>query len=651
MAALLLTTLYLPNAYAAIPSPELLIELDQRLFEITPDDTEDVSNPVLNLRVEDDQLTLVAEIHAASITAWAIPGPASAWVPTSVTVNGRITQDLARLDNGYLYVRLEPGIHQVVVTGPLGNISSKALTFQVKPKHLTWSGSGWELAGQKADGTVEDWVQLIRATSADDDSIESRTAEHLVPWLEVHRRLDLGIPWIVRTLVTRKGPSIEPLTTSIPLLAGEAVTSDNFEVNDGSIQITMERGAKSVEWVSTLKHSETISLSAPSGVPWTERWSLLCSPIFACTATDGPAPLHHVDADEWAPEWLVWPGESVNLSITRPEAATGQTITIDKAAITVSPGRRQQESSLVLRIRTSQGGQQQLSLPAGAELQSVTIEGTKMPLQMQDSKVRLPLKPGLQSIEVNWLEHVGTTTLQVTPLVDLGGQAVNAIVTVNFPKERWIAALSGPSMGPVPLYWTYIILVMLAAALLGRLPWAPLNTWQWALLGLGMTQVPIIAPLIIVIWFMALGHRGTYRHPNWLIFNTWQFVLIGLTFTALVTLYFAIHSGLLWAPNMQVSGNNSSEHHLVWYIDRINSTMPQATIVSFPMWVWRILMLAWSLWLAANMVRWLPWAWKAFAWKGLVELPPKRRRKVALEKPEDQEDPVTTDGGEPTTNT
>jgi hypothetical protein len=422
------------------------------------------------------------------------------------------------------------------------------------------------------------------------------------------------------TVVSRKGPNTEPLTTSVPLLPGEAVTSDGFEVEAGAIQITMERASSSVQWVSTLADTEVINLTAPSDVAWTERWTLSCSPIFACSTTDGPAPLHHVVAGEWSPEWLVWPGETVNISVSRPEAATGQTVTIDSAELNVRPGRRQQESSLKLRIRTSQGGQQLLTLPSGAQLQSVTIAGTKMPLQVHDGKVRLPLKPGSQKIEINWLEQTGTSIVQATPAVDLGGEAVNATITVKMPRERWIAGLSGPSMGPVPLYWVFIVLVLIAAPLLKKLPWAPLKTWQWVLLGLGMTQVHIICPLIVILWFMALGHRATYRHPNWLVFSLWQLCLVGLTAIALIALYFSIHSGLLWTPDMQVSGNNSNDQSLIWYTDRIASSMPQATIVSFPMWVWRVLMLAWSLWLAASLVRWLPWAWKSFSTNGIFDV-------------------------------
>jgi hypothetical protein len=31
--------------------------------------------------------------------------------------------------------------------------------------------------------------------------------------------------------------------------------------------------------------------------------------------------------------------------------------------------------------------------------------------------------------------------------------------------------------------------------------------------------------------------------------------------------------------------------------------------LSLPLWVWRLLMLLWALWLASRLLRWLPWCW------------------------------------------
>ena len=47
--------------------------------------------------------------------------------------------------------------------------------------------------------------------------------------------------------------------------------------------------------------------------------------------------------------------------------------------------------------------------------------------------------------------------------------------------------------------------------------------------------------------------------------------------------------------------------------------LPQASVISAPLLVYRLAMLLWALWLAAALVRWMRWAWDCFmdggAWK------------------------------------
>jgi hypothetical protein len=35
------------------------------------------------------------------------------------------------------------------------------------------------------------------------------------------------------------------------------------------------------------------------------------------------------------------------------------------------------------------------------------------------------------------------------------------------------------------------------------------------------------------------------------------------------------------------------------------------------MWVYKVLILAWALWLSFALLRWLPWVWRSFAGEGL----------------------------------
>jgi hypothetical protein len=177
--------------------------------------------------------------------------------------------------------------------------------------------------------------------------------------------------------------------------------------------------------------------------------------------------------------------------------------------------------------------------------------------------------------------------------------------------------------------------IILVGIALGQVTWTPLKVRHWLLLGLGLTQVYPIVAIMIVGWLLALGLRDRYDFPDgWLTFNMTQIILVAWTAAALIGLYSAIHEGLLGIPNMQISGNGSYDFYLHWTQDRIGSTTPQAWALSLPLFVFRILMLLWALWLAYSLLKWLRWGWKCFGEGGLW-------RKIR--KPKEKKEALTGD--------
>jgi hypothetical protein len=66
-------------------------------------------------------------------------------------------------------------------------------------------------------------------------------------------------------------------------------------------------------------------------------------------------------------------------------------------------------------------------------------------------------------------------------------------------------------------------------------------------------------------------------------------------------------------PPRWISGNLSGPYALRWYADRSDGTAPAAWVFSQPLWVYRVLMLGWALWLALAVVRYARWAWTCFS--------------------------------------
>jgi hypothetical protein len=159
------------------------------------------------------------------------------------------------------------------------------------------------------------------------------------------------------------------------------------------------------------------------------------------------------------------------------------------------------------------------------------------------------------------------------------------------------------------LFWAELLGVLLVAAGLARTDLAPLRWRDWALLAVGLTQLPIAAAAAIAGWLLALGVRRRYaaRIPGSVRFDLVQLALVVWTLVALGILVGALHQGLLGHPEMQIAGNGSSAGELRWYHDRSDGPLPQPWLLSVPLWVYRVVMLAWALWLAAALLRWLRW--------------------------------------------
>jgi hypothetical protein len=324
----------------------------------------------------------------------------------------------------------------------------------------------------------------------------------------------------------------------------------------------------------------------------------------------------------------------VALTVNRPLGIAGNTLTIDRSALTVTPGTRATDSRLELELRSSQGGQHAITLPERARLQSVKINGRPQPVRQEKNRVTLPIVPGRQRIVLDWRLPRGGQNLQRTPQVQLGLPSVNSTLHLRLSRDRWVLFAGGPRLGPAVLFWGVLMVLALLAWGLGRLSLTPLKSYHWFLLGVGLSQTPVWAALVVVGWLLALGARdridvrmSAYR------FNAVQIGLALLTVATVPLLFYAVKQGLLGMPAMQVSGGGSTAYALSWYQDRITTDLPTAWVLSLPLLVYRLLMLAWALWLALALLRWLRWGWQCYARHGLWRKPPKKPQADQQEAP------------------
>ena len=609
------------TAGAQVPDPEILSELRTRLVEPPECLPNCVTSPRMRLEATERGLRLVQELHVAAFVSVLLPGSAEQWLPTTVLVDGSPTSGLARTPEGTLMLELRPGRHEVVLEGPLPVRETVQIALPQKPHRVEAKAKGWTVDGIHEDGLADDNLQLTRVSSQDARAAPAELeVGTLPPFVRLERSLQLGLSWEVTTRVDRLTPKGAAVVLSVPLMPGESVTTADQRVEAGKVLVNMAPDQDSISWTSVLPITEQIKLTAVAGEPWTEVWLVEVGPVWHVehiglpTVRQGEAGLR---------EWRPWPGEQVALTVTRPQGVPGQTLTIDTATLYLAPGLRAVDARLTLALRSSRGGHHVVQLPEGALLQNVTFDGARQTIGQDGRQVRLPVEPGSQNIELSWREAHDLRQRYVAPLVDLGAPAVNVNVEVTFPQSRWILLVGGPRLGPAVLFWSYVIMLLLAAAVLSRLRWTPLRGHQWFLLGLGLSPIDVPLAMLVIGWFLAIAWRREHTAvPAWW-YDLRQLLLVSWTVIACLCLMEAIHQGLLGQPDMQIEGNGSYGNTLRWYHDRVDHVagtgglVPRPWVLSVSMWWYRGLMLAWALWLAWLLVRWLPWAWHGFTTGGL----------------------------------
>jgi len=215
--------------------------------------------------------------------------------------------------------------------------------------------------------------------------------------------------------------------------------------------------------------------------------------------------------------------------------------------------------------------------------------------------------PGLTEVVARFREPVPLALATTTPAVDLRLPAVNVAARLELPRDRWLLFTWGQTpLGPVVLFWGWLVAVLAVSLALSCLPFSPLSRRQWLLYGLGLSQAAPGPFVLAVGWLLGLGWRGRWGiRDGKFLFNLVQLLLVLLTLVGLASLYDILQSGLLGLPRVQVGGNGSTATALVWTYDRVTGGVPVATAITAPLLVFRGLMLAWALWLAWALLSWL----------------------------------------------
>jgi hypothetical protein len=609
-----------PEAQAQTPDPALLTELEERLLkaaECVPRCAEIVA---ADIEVAADSVTMSLTIHALADVAVPLPGSEQGWRPVAIMLDGTAAGQVIRGPGQALWVRLAAGRHSMVLSGPVAAVDSLEISFPTPPRVIEAGSDAWFIAGIKDRRLLSGSLQLTRLqTEGSGDSTARWESSRFPTFARIERTVALDLDWNATTTVFRVAPAQGALTLEVPLLPGEIVLSEDFTVTDGRVLVSMNPNQNAVSWRTNLPRTSPLELSAAATSSWSEIWRIGVGSIWHAEFSGIPETENsNGDSGARIAEFHPRGGESLTIVATRPEASSGSSLAFDSVELSVEHGGRSSTVNLALKYRSTNGAQHTLTLPEGAEVTEVYIDGELEPLRADDRELTVPILPGEHDIEVTWRSEGEVSVRSQTPQLDVAAFASNITLNVELPANRWLIATSGPKLGPAVLYWSELLVLLLFALILGKLSLTPLKTWHWLLLGLGFSTFnwPVLG--IVVVWLLACGAREKWQTDAmaWWRFNLIQIAVAALTIISLLALVASLPSGLLGSPDMQISGNYSHGNSLSWFADRSESILPVATAWSVPMFAYKALILGWALWLSFAMLRWLPWVWQCFSSQG-----------------------------------
>lgn len=667
LSSLLLTVLLLPaQGYAQsgdFPPEHVLKALKQRLTqppECAPYCAA-LHSAKLEARVDRLELDFIADVRAPM--AIALPGTNASsaakqlmWQPTQIRVNNRPAV-LSRY-NKKLILSLEPGQHRIKMTGPLSG-DAVQVAFPKPIHNLSWFSTDWDVEGLVDGRVVGGALQLTakpikKATNV--KAVGEREEDAVLvpnvirPFVIVTRKLVMGKRWVLTTQVSRVAPSKGAFSINIPLLKNEQVLSESIRVRQGAKDkdsrgqnssdknmalLSFKPNQSMISWESRLDPVTELTLKAVESDQFVENWRIVPGALWH-VSYDGITPVKQGHSKgPLNPLWKPWANETLTVKIERPEGVEGQIQTIESATLNYNAASDVRSATLNLDIRASQGERFEAGLPEGAKITALYHDGRSLNVPVENTII-VQLKPGLQQVQVDFqlVKPDGFQLVDTTPKIELSNGAANIRIEYQLGRDRWPLYLSGPLIGPAMLIWGVLFVIVAAAFILAwvkkqfSLP-IPVSLTGWLLLGIGLSTVNSFGLIFIALFFilMALRAKQAEQHGfgSWSQnrFNVMQVALVCLSILSLLMIVFAIPQGLLSSPEMQVTGNGSSAFLYNWYQDRVSAgDFPVASVVSVPLFVYRLAMLLWSLWLAMKLVTWVVWAWNAFTagggWKRKV---------------------------------
>ena len=275
-----------------------------------------------------------------------------------------------------------------------------------------------------------------------------------------------------------------------------------------------------------------------------------------------------------------------------------------------------------------------LTVPGEAEVQEITVSGRRGRAKPDQGRLRITVPAGAQTVAVRWREPHGMRFYQRAPTVGLPVPAVNVETILRLPENRWLLfhARSGLGTGRPLLGLPGL---RAGGGLRGRcLHGHAARDRRLAAARPGPHPDLRAGRPIVTGLFLVLAWRARHTASSPLAHNAIQVVLVVWIVIAMAVLLRRRSSrGCCSGRTCRSRARRATTASCAGTRTASRTRRRRRPSSAFTLWVYRTLMLGWALWLAASLVRWSGWSWRALneggLWRPLPRRPPETRRPSA----------------------
>jgi len=604
--ALLVMLAPAPAVAQAMPSSEMLEELKGTLTRAP--DCEGSCADISRIAVASQGPDIRLECNLQALATTTLQLPQGDWTLVDISCP---TCSFGSSGNAPFAV-VTKGTHTLTMVGrPSGK--ELVFSFPVRPRVLEVNTAGWV---RLDDGRGS--LHLSRAKGAaaieEVESPDPRASNlGASPFVRIERRFQFSREWTVATRLVRSTQFEGAIAIDYPLLPGES-TLDGQAIDSGKARWVLPSGEKSAEFHTKLRHDDSLVLVARTG-PWAETWNAQAHPRLQILHKGMPV------TQRGELVWTPFPGDTLKLFPKAWPAAKGPHLTLLGAKLTQSTDPRDPSGTLEFQTLLSQGSDIQVRIPADAQLEWVRRNGIDQnPTRLPDGRLNIPLTTDTRQVSVSWRIPGQNPFLGRSPRVELSVGGVDFSAELKMASNRFVLLSGGEGEGVRCLWWAFLPLLL-------GLAW---GLWKWSASKVGILQAALVlvpvstiqdlgsSPLWLflagLVWVLVWRERAdttAWPTPMRRLLQAGIIAMAGVVAIALIRL---VASPLIGSPDFQPI---ATTRPWTWMLDRSAGSLPSAWAITLPVWMWKVALGLWLVWLVRFALPWVRKGWSVFTMDGL----------------------------------